>query len=84
MVVLEALSVGTPAIGSNIGGLPEILNKVSPNLLFNNLSELKNILSNFSKNEYSPRKIKNIYEANFSPEAYMAKYFGAIATIRND
>jgi glycosyltransferase involved in cell wall biosynthesis len=84
MIVLEALSVGTPAIGSNIGGLPEILNKVSPNLLFNNLSELKNILSGFSKNDYSSSKIRNIYEAYFSPEAYIAKYFEAIATIRNN
>jgi len=84
MIVLEALSVGTPAIGSNIGGLPEILNKVSPNLLFNNLSELKNILSGFSKNDYSSSKLRNIYEAYFSPEAYIAKYFEAIATIRNN
>ncbi|MGD0645043.1 MAG: glycosyltransferase [Candidatus Bathyarchaeia archaeon] len=84
MIVLEALSVGTPAVGSNIGGLPEILNKVSTNLLFNNLCELKNILSGFSKYDYSSSKIRNIYERYFSPKAYIAKYFEAIAAIRND
>src|SRR5665647_333796 len=48
MIVLEAFSVGTPAIASNIGGLSEILDKVDNKLLFNNLDELQNILSGFS------------------------------------
>jgi glycosyltransferase involved in cell wall biosynthesis len=84
MIVLEALSVGTPAIGSSIGGLPEILNQVNPNLLFKNLFELKSILSSFSKDQYSSSKIRKIYERYFSPKAYIEKYFDAIATVRNN
>jgi glycosyltransferase involved in cell wall biosynthesis len=82
MIVLEALSVGTPVIASKKGGLPEILNKVDTSLLFNNLSEFKNLLSGFSRDAYSSSKIRSVYERYFSPEAYIGKYIEAIAQLR--
>lgn len=82
MIVLEALSVGTPVIASKKGGLPEILNKVDTSLLFNNLSEFKNLLSGFSRDAYSSSKIRTVYERYFSPEAYIGKYIEAIAQLR--
>ena len=36
LVALESLSVGTPVISSNQGGLPEIIEKFDPKLIFDN------------------------------------------------
>lgn len=80
LVALEALSVGTPVIASNNGGLPEIIGKVNTKLIFDDLGGLEDILLYFSKKEFPPTKIKRIYEQNFSPETYADNY---IKTIRN-
>jgi glycosyltransferase involved in cell wall biosynthesis len=74
LVALEALSVGTPIIVSNKGGLPEIINKVNLNLVFDNFNQLKEILINFSKKTFSRSEIKRISEENFSPQAYVKNY----------
>jgi glycosyltransferase involved in cell wall biosynthesis len=81
LVALEALSVGTPVIASNNGGLPEIIEKVDRKLIFDNLDRLEDILTNFSRKEFSSQKIKHIYEQNFSPEAYIDKYIETIRSI---
>jgi glycosyltransferase involved in cell wall biosynthesis len=78
LIALEALSVGTPVIGSNKGGLPEIINKVDTKLVFNQLNELKGLLQGFSRKGFSSKKIKSVYEENFSPEVYVHKYINAI------
>lgn len=81
LVALEALSVGTPVIASNTGGLPEIVGKVDKKLIFSDRMELKNLLLNFSKNKFPPSKIKQVYEKNFSPKAYIDKYIEIIQSI---
>jgi len=81
LVALEALSVGTPVIVSNKGGLPEIVNKVNMNLVFDDFSQLKEILINFSKKNFSKSEIKHISEQNFSPQAYVKRYIEALSMI---
>ena len=81
LVALEALSVGTPVIASNNGGLPEIIGKVNRKLIFDDLDGLKDILLHFSKTEFPPTVIKRVYEQNFSPEAYIDKYIENIQSI---
>ena len=81
LVSLEALSVGTPVIASNIGGLPEIIRKIDTGLIFNDLSALKDKLQNFSKEAFSPSKIRKIYEQNFSAKAYVNNYLRIISSI---
>jgi len=81
LVALEALSVGTPVIASNQGGLPEIIEKVDKRLIFSNYSELKHTILTFSNNNIPSQKIKQIYEQNFSPSAYVDKYIKAIQSI---
>jgi len=74
MVALEAMSVGTPVIGMNVGGLGEVIGKVDENLIFkgDGLEEMKMILEN--KNLYSKERIKQIYNQYYSPEVYLRKY----------
>jgi glycosyltransferase involved in cell wall biosynthesis len=81
LVALEAISVGTPVIASNRGGLPEIVRKLDKKLVFSDRVELKDLLLNFSKNNFPPNKINEVYEKNFSPKAYIDKYIRTIQSI---
>lgn len=81
LVTLEALSVGTPVIASNTGGLPEIVGKIDKNLIFRDFLELGYILENFQKNDVSPSKIKEVYEKFFSPRAFISKYINIVNNI---
>jgi glycosyltransferase involved in cell wall biosynthesis len=78
LVALEAFSVGCPVIGSNNGGLPEIVGKLDKRLIFKNWIELRNILLNFSRNEFPSERIEEVYKQNFSPEIYVDKYLAII------
>ena len=83
LVALEAMSVGTPVIASDKGGLPEIVEKVDKKLIFQDFIELENLLSTFSKKPLKSSEIKRIYQKNFSPEAFTEKYMKAILSIKN-
>lgn len=81
LVALEALSVGTPVIVSNRGGLPEIVGKVDMNLVFDDFSQLKEILVNFSRKDISSQEIRRISERNFSPQAFVKRYIEVLNSI---
>jgi glycosyltransferase involved in cell wall biosynthesis len=81
LVTLEALSVGTPVIASNTGGLPEIIGKIDKKLVFDDFMELEYLLANFHKNDVASNKIMEVYEKNFSPKAFIDKYIAAIHNI---
>lgn len=70
LVALEALSVGTPVIGTNAGGLGEIIGKIDKDLIFkgDGLEEMKIFLDN--NNIYSKKKIKEVYSQWYSPESF--------------
>jgi glycosyltransferase involved in cell wall biosynthesis len=81
LTTLEALSVGTPVIGTNLGGLPEIVGKIDTGLLFDDWNCLKNILMDFQEDQYPTRRLIDIYERNFSPDTYLDAY---LANVRTD
>ena len=81
LTALEAISVGTPVTASNKGGLPEIVEKVDKRLIFNDWMELKNILLGFKKSNFPPKKLKEVYEQNFSPNVYVNKYLAMIRAL---
>jgi len=78
LVIMEALSVGTPSIVSNMGGLPEIVRTGKCGLIFNNFEELSNILINFPKTNCDRGRILNVYKENFSPGIYVNRYLKSI------
>jgi glycosyltransferase involved in cell wall biosynthesis len=78
LVALEALSVGTPVISSNRGGLPEIVSKIDKDLVYDNPRELRRILSGFDSTKYSTHAVRAMYEQYYSPEAFMRKYFNLV------
>lgn len=73
LVALEALSVGTPVICSDMGGTKEIVEQISPELImptndmFQRLKDLK--LPDINKNH-----IRNKFQEKFSAKRYMEKY----------
>ncbi len=76
LVALEAMSVGTPVIGSETGGIPEIVKKIDPSLVFkkDSVQELKTIIENFDRKKYPAETIKEIFNKNYSQDMFMKKY----------
>lgn len=78
LIALEALSVGTPVIASNNGGLPEIVGKVDKALIFNEWAGLREIIARFSRADFPAEPIKQVYTDFFSPEAHIGRYLNAL------
>lgn len=76
VVVLEAMATGTPTIGSDQGGLPELITKIDDNLIFksDDIEELAGKLINFDTRRYSAKKLQDIYKKYYSIEAYLQEY----------
>ena len=72
LVAIEALSVGTPVIGTNAGGIGEIIEKIDKNLIFkgDGFEEMKLV----SDRNYSKESITQIYDKQYSPEIYIREY----------
>lgn len=74
LVALEALSAGTPVIGTDAGGLGEIIRKVDEKLIFrgDGFEEIRTILED--KGSYPRDRIKEIFARWYLPERYLAEY----------
>ena len=77
--VLETLAMGKPIIGSNLGGIPELVKNNETGLIYkyDNINELtdkmKELLENKSKAEELGNTAKKTAKENFSKEAYYNK-----------
>jgi len=73
MVIIESYMLGTPAIASNLGGNPELINLVDSKLCFkwDDFNDLKKIILNFDKKKY-----KKLPKLDFI--SYFEKYLGLI------
>ena len=69
MVIIESYMLGTPAIASNLGGNPELIEILDPSLVFvwNDFESLKKIIKNYKKEKY-----KNIPRLDF--HSYYLQY----------
>jgi len=75
-VIAEALSVGTPVIGSDQGGVPERVGKLDENLIFQSgdVENLGRILKSYKKEKYPAQKVKEVAKKWFSIESYISQY----------
>ncbi|MEM2297842.1 MAG: glycosyltransferase [Ignisphaera sp.] len=80
LIALEAISVGTPVIASNKGGLPEIVRNIDNELIFNSYEELKQIIKNFDRKKIQRDKIREVYREFYSPQAFYEKYIRICST----
>ena len=75
LVALEALSVGTPVIGSEIGGIPEIIKKVDDQLILRSFpADLISAMKILENRQFSSSSIKEIWNKYYSPSAYIKEY----------
>ncbi|MFC1938512.1 glycosyltransferase, partial [Chloroflexota bacterium] len=72
-VVLEALSLGTPVVASNMGGLPEIAGLQGEGHVCD-LPNLKNALIKARNTSPNHQQIQDIYQRHFSPEGFISRY----------
>jgi glycosyltransferase involved in cell wall biosynthesis len=83
LVALEALSVGTPVISSNVGGLPEIVDLQGEGFRSDRVN-LVNLISHFDKHPGMSRDfLRKIYLDNFSTDKYIKNYLDAIGAKLN-
>lgn len=76
--IIEALCMGTPVIGSEIGGIPELIEKSQNGFLFTpgSIAELQNNISNCMQKIYTELEYKNIATKAyrlFSKEKFYSK-----------
>ena len=76
LVALEALAVGTPVIGSDEGGIPEIVTQMDSSLLFRSgdWEGLAAVLTSFDKQRCRLRDARQVYEKEYGPERYVSRY----------
>ena len=77
LVALEALSMGTPVVASNRGGLPEIAGLQGEGFVCE-LDSLKETLIRVQTVHPNRKHIKGVYKQHFSPESFLRRYLGLI------
>jgi glycosyltransferase involved in cell wall biosynthesis len=77
LVALEALSMGTPVVASNIGGLPEIAGLQGERFV-GDLDNLKEALIKVRTVPPNRKHIKDVYQQHFSPERFLHRYLELI------
>ena len=84
LVALEALSVGTPVIASNLGGLPEIVSRLDNQLVFSWEHEgelLRAIDYCLSNNNHLRQKAQQVYLEQYTTESYVKSYLALLTRI---
>ncbi|MDO8725002.1 MAG: glycosyltransferase, partial [Candidatus Methanoperedens sp.] len=83
IVALEAMSVGTPVIGTDAGGIGEIIGPLDKNLIFkgDGLEEIRKILE--KEFTCSREKINDVYDKYYSSGSYLGKYLSFIGMQMN-
>ena len=76
--ILEALSVGTPSIGTNRGGIPEILDSVDPELIMK--GSLTEAIRSF-KGGYDRGTLIDVYRRRFTPDVYAQAYASLLQSL---
>lgn len=90
MTIVESYSLGKPVIGSNIGGIPEIISEGKTGFIFepgnvNQLSKLIQLVNQIQENKYNlmSRDSLKFAQENFSAEKYYKKLIEIYSSIVN-
>lgn len=87
LAALEAFSMGIPVLGSNLGGLPEILGSESGSMVFEGGSveslatSLRLLWDERADLAGRGKKARDCYTDKYSPDIHMREYLGIIGRI---
>lgn len=72
---IESLCAGTPVVGANIGGIPELIDDNNTGYIFEsgNKGALTNAINSAFEKEWDSKVIKSVSIDAFSPEKYYSK-----------
>ena len=73
LAALEALSMGTPVVASDAGGLPEIVGLQGEGFVCQR-GQLKETLTRVRNAAPDRQRLRDIYRAHFSPERFTSSY----------
>lgn len=75
--VLETLAIGKPVIGSNMGGIPELVNNEENGFIYNTIEDLTNCMNKLFEDkelvEKFSKKSKELAVENYSRDEYYNK-----------
>ncbi len=82
--ILEAYSMGIPAIGPAIGGIPDLIRQVDSNLIFKykDMGDLQRVIRSFDKRKYSAHELQALWVRRFSADSYLPAYLDIIESVR--
>lgn len=87
--ILEAMEIGKPIIGSNIGGIPELITENENGFLFesNDIKELSEKMQKLFDNDDSvyemSKNSRKLFENNYSSKAYYKKLLTIYESVGN-
>ena len=73
IVTLEALSTGTPVLASNVGALPELINKNNGELVENTINDWIRGLSEITNKDFDHKSIAAEIANKYSPETIVQR-----------
>ena len=77
------LSVGTPVVASNMGGLPEIAGLQGEGFVCD-LGHLKDALIRARNASPDRQRLRDIYQRHFSPERFLSRYLELVMERRRE
>lgn len=83
LVALEALSVGTPVLASNMGGLPEIVGLQGQGFACHP-GHLRDALIRVRNASPDREQLQDIYQRHFSPQQFTSRYLKLVMERRHE